>query len=77
MTRPTTRVLTLLEILQAGGTRNVGELVDRLGVEERTVRRYAVHLADLGIPVESVRGRYGGYRLAAGYRMPPLMLTDD
>lgn len=77
MTRPTTRVLTLLEILQAGGTRNVGELADRLGVEERTVRRYAVHLADLGIPVESVRGRYGGYRLAAGYRMPPLMLTDD
>jgi len=77
VTRPTTRVLTLLEILQAGGTRNVGELADRLGVEERTVRRYAVHLADLGIPVESVRGRYGGYRLAAGYRMPPLMLTDD
>jgi len=29
------------------------------------------------VPVESVRGRYGGYRLAPGYRMPPLMLTDD
>jgi predicted DNA-binding transcriptional regulator YafY len=29
------------------------------------------------VPVESVRGRYGGYRLGAGYRIPPLMLTDD
>jgi predicted DNA-binding transcriptional regulator YafY len=35
------------------------------------------HLIDLDVPVESVRGRYGGYRLAAGYRMPPLMLSDD
>lgn len=77
MTRPTTRVLALLEILQSGGTRTVGDLAARLGVDERTVRRYAIHLGDLGIPVRSVRGRYGGYRLGAGYRMPPLMLTDD
>ncbi len=49
----------------------------RLGVDERTVRRYVNHLLDLDVPVESVRGRYGGYRLAPGYRMPPLMLTDD
>jgi predicted DNA-binding transcriptional regulator YafY len=35
------------------------------------------HLIDLDVPVESVRGRYGGYRLAAGYRMPPLMLSDE
>jgi predicted DNA-binding transcriptional regulator YafY len=35
------------------------------------------HLVDLDVPVESVRGRYGGYRLASGYRLPPLMLTDD
>ncbi len=77
MTRPTARVLALLEILQSGGTRTVGELADRLGVDERTVRRYVVHLLDLDVPVRSVRGRYGGYRLATGYRMPPLMLTDE
>lgn len=77
MTRPTQRVLTLLEILQAGGTRTVGDLAERLGVDERTVRRYVGHLVDLDIPVQSVRGRYGGYRLAAGSRLPPLMLTDD
>jgi predicted DNA-binding transcriptional regulator YafY len=77
MTRPTARVLALLEILQAGGTRTVADLAGRLGVDERTVRRYAGHLIDLDIPVRSVRGRYGGYRLAPGYRMPPLMLTDE
>jgi predicted DNA-binding transcriptional regulator YafY len=77
MTRPTARVLSLLELLQSGGVRTVAELADRLGVDERTVRRYAGHLIDLDVPVESVRGRYGGYRLASGYRMPPLMLSDD
>lgn len=77
MTRPTARVLALLEILQNGGLRTVDDLADRLGVDERTVRRYVAHLLDLDVPVESVRGRYGGYRLSPGYRLPPLMLTDD
>lgn len=77
MTRPTARVLALLELLQAGGTRTAADLAERLGVDERTVRRYVEHLVDLGVPVESVRGRYGGIHLVPGYRMPPLMLTDD
>ncbi len=77
MARPTARVLSLLELLQSGGVRTVAELADRLDVDERTVRRYVDHLIDLDVPVESVRGRYGGYRLAPGYRMPPLMLSDD
>ncbi|MEU6143195.1 YafY family protein [Streptomyces sp. NPDC047081] len=77
MPRPTGRVLTLLELLQSGGTRTVAELAERLGVEGRTVRRYVDQLVELDVPVESVRGRYGGYRLAPGYRLPPLMLSDD
>ncbi|MGI5337899.1 helix-turn-helix transcriptional regulator [Streptomyces sp. CA-181903] len=77
MSRPTGRVLTLLELLRSGGTRTVAELADRLGVDGRTVRRYVSQLVDLDVPVESVRGRHGGYRLAPGYRLPPLMLGDD
>jgi predicted DNA-binding transcriptional regulator YafY len=77
MSRPTGRVLTLLELLQSGGTRTTAELADRLGVEGRTVRRYVDQLLDLDVPVEAVRGRYGGYRLAPAYRLPPLMLGDD
>jgi len=77
VSRPTARVLALLDLLQSGGTHPVRTLADRLGVDERTVRRYAEHLTDLGIPVQALRGRYGGYRLAPGYKLPPLMLTDD
>ncbi|MET9810428.1 helix-turn-helix transcriptional regulator [Streptomyces halstedii] len=77
MSRPTGRVLILLELLQAGGIRTVAELADRLGVDGRTVRRYVDQLVDLDVPVEAVRGRYGGYRLGSGYRLPPLMLSDD
>ncbi len=77
MTRPTARVLAMLELLQTGRQRTVADLAAALEVDERTVRRYAEHLADLGIPVESQRGRYGGYRLAPGHKLPPLMLTDD
>ena len=77
MVRPTARVLALLELLQAGGTRTVADLAQRLAVDERTVRRYVEHLRDLNVPVDAVRGRYGGYRLARHYRMPPLMLTDE
>ena len=77
MTTTTSRVLQLLELLQSADTRTVAELAERLAVNERTVRRYVQHLLDLEIPVESVRGRYGGYRIRAGYRMPPVILSDD
>ena len=78
MARPTVRVLALLELLQSSPrTRPLAELADHLGVDERTVRRYVDHLAELDVPVQSVRGRYGGIRLAPGYRMPPVMLTED
>jgi predicted DNA-binding transcriptional regulator YafY len=77
MAQPTTRVLALLELLQANRRMGGPELAERLGVDARTVRRDVHRLQDLGIPVEAERGRYGGYRLLPGYRLPPLMLTDD
>ena len=67
----------MLEVLQARGTVGGRELAEWLEVDPRTVRRYAVKLEELGIPVESERGPYGGYRLRPGFKLPPLMLTDD
>jgi predicted DNA-binding transcriptional regulator YafY len=67
----------MLELLQAHHRIRGTELAERLGIDERTVRRYAARLEDLGIPVVAERGRYGGYGLMPGYKLPPLMLTDD
>jgi predicted DNA-binding transcriptional regulator YafY len=77
VSQSTGRVLALLEVLQAQPGLTGPQLAERLGIDERTVRRYAAALADLGLPVRAGRGRYGGYRLAPGYRLPPLMLGDD
>jgi predicted DNA-binding transcriptional regulator YafY len=73
----TARILALLESLQAQPVATGRELADRLGIDPRTLRRYVAALQELGIPVEGQRGVGGGYRLRPGYRLPPLMLTDD
>jgi predicted DNA-binding transcriptional regulator YafY len=73
----TEKVLAMLELLQAQPGLTGPELARRLDVDGRTVRRYAGTLVDLGVPVQAERGRYGGYRLLPGYKLPPLMLTDD
>jgi predicted DNA-binding transcriptional regulator YafY len=74
---PTARLLELLELLQAQPLLTGRELSDRLEIDPRTVRRYVAALQRLGIPVEGQRGVGGGYRIRPGYRLPPLMLTDD
>ncbi|MBO0782722.1 MAG: YafY family transcriptional regulator [Ktedonobacteraceae bacterium] len=75
--RPTARVLTVLELLQSYGRMTGAELARRLEVDIRTVRQYIQTLVDMGIPVEAQRGRYGAYRLRAGYKLPPLIFTED
>lgn len=77
MYHPTTRVLTILELLQAHGTLNGAELADRLEVDRRTIRKYITMLQDLGIPVEATRGAGGGYSLRPGFKLPPLMFSEE
>jgi len=74
---PIMRVLTVLEVLQARDHVTGAELAERLEVDLRTVQRYIVRLKDLNIPVESSRGVGGAYRLKPGYRLPPLLLTNE
>lgn len=74
---PIMRVLTVLEILQSREHINGNELAERLEVSSRTVQRYIARLQDLCIPVEAVRGVGGFYRLKPGFRLPPLMFTDE
>src|SRR5437588_13133646 len=74
---PTTRVLTVLELLQSHQRLSGPDIAERLEVNPRTVRRYITMLQDLGIPVEAERGRYGTYRLRPGFKLPPLMFTEE
>jgi predicted DNA-binding transcriptional regulator YafY len=77
MQTPTARLLELLELLQARPLTTGREIAEQLEIDGRTVRRYVAALQALEIPVEGQRGVGGGYRVRPGYRLPPLMLSDD
>jgi predicted DNA-binding transcriptional regulator YafY len=71
------RMLRLLSLLQTHRFWPGGELAVRLDVSPRTLRRDIDRLRDLGYPVDATRGVAGGYQLAAGGTLPPLLLEDD
>jgi len=77
MAETTSRILTLLSLLQTHRQWPGGELAARLEVTERTLRRDIERLRELGYTVRATRGSAGGYRLEAGAHLPPLLLTDD
>ena len=77
MLTPTARLFELLELLQTQTVTTGREIADRLQIDPRTARRYVAALQALGIPVEGQRGVGGGYRIRPGFRLPPLMLSDD
>jgi predicted DNA-binding transcriptional regulator YafY len=77
VTETSSRLLTLLSLLQGRRDWAGSELADRLEVSRRTIRRDVERLRGLGYPVESLAGPAGGYRLRAGAAMPPLLLDDD
>jgi predicted DNA-binding transcriptional regulator YafY len=72
---PTGRALRALELLQARPGITAGQLAAQLEVTDRAARRYIAILREAGIPVESARGPYGGYRAGRGIRLPPLVFT--
>ena len=76
-TDPTERALRLLSLLQTHRFWPGEELTARLGVSARTLRRDVDRLRSLGYPVDATPGTAGGYRLAAGAHLPPLLLDDD
>ena len=76
-TSPTARALLTLELLQGHPGITADRLASRLGVTERATRRYVAILREAGIPVSSVSGRAGGYRLGRGLRLPPLMFSPE
>lgn len=72
---PTARALLALELIQGNPGITTDRLADKLGVSARAVRRQVGILREAGIPIESLRGPYGGYRVGRGLRPPPLMFS--
>jgi predicted DNA-binding transcriptional regulator YafY len=74
---PTARTLQLLSLLQIHKFWSGVELAERLKVSARTLRRDIERLRELGYPIDATPGVAGGYGLAAGAHMPPLVLDDE
>ena len=72
---PTARALLTLELIQGSPGITADRLAGKLGVSERAARRYVAILREADVPIESVRGPYGGYHVGRGVRLPPLMFT--
>ena len=77
MANTSSRTLRLLSLLQTHRFWSGTELAERLGVSVRTLRRDIDRLRELGYPVEAQRGVDGGYQLAAGAALPPLVIDDE
>ncbi len=77
MVSSSSRMLSLLSLLQTQRDWPGQVLAERLAVTPRTVRRDVDRLRELGYQISSVRGPDGGYRLAAGSELPPLLFDDE
>jgi predicted DNA-binding transcriptional regulator YafY len=72
---PAARALVAFELIQNNPGIRAHRLAERLSVTERAARRYVTTLREADLPIESVTGPYGGYRVGRSLRLPPLMFT--
>ncbi len=77
MANVATRLLSLIMMLQSRPSWKASELAKELKVSERTIHRYMGMLEEMGIPLYTERGRYGGFSLVRGYKLPPLIFTAE
>jgi predicted DNA-binding transcriptional regulator YafY len=77
MSNVATRLLSLILLLQSRPSWKAAELADELHVSERTIHRYMSMLEEMGIPIYSERGPYGGFSLVRGYKLPPLIFSAE
>ncbi|MBN2149654.1 MAG: YafY family transcriptional regulator [Anaerolineales bacterium] len=77
MTTTATRLITLIMLLQNRPHQKATALADALGVSVRTLHRYMNMLEEMGLPIYTERGPYGGFSLVRGYKMPPLIFSPE
>jgi len=69
--------MSLILLLQSRPSWKAAELAEELGVSERTIHRYMSMLEEMGIPIYSERGPYGGFSLVRGYKLPPMVFSAE
>ena len=77
MTKPASRLITLIMLLQNRPNQKAADLAAELGVSVRTLHRYFTQMDEMGIPIFAERGPCGGFSLVRGYKMPPLVFTPE
>jgi predicted DNA-binding transcriptional regulator YafY len=77
MPNSATRLIHLIMLLQRQPNQKAADLAAQLDVSPRTLHRYVGMLEEMGLPVYTERGPYGGFSLTRGYKMPPLMLSPE
>ena len=77
MANVATRLLSMILLLQSRPSWKASELAQEFNVSERTVHRYIIMLEEMGIPIYSERGPYGGFSLVRGYKLPPLLFSAE
>src|ERR1700691_6519257 len=77
MASTSSRTLRLLSLLQTRRYWPGEELAAQLRISPRTLRRDVDRLRELGYPIQAQRGVAGGYQLAAGTALPPLVVDDE
>ncbi|SFB86375.1 HTH domain-containing protein [Polaromonas sp. OV174] len=69
------RLFQLVQLIRGRRLSTAAFLAQRLEVSERTVYRDVADLQHQGVPIEGEAGV--GYRLGAGFDLPPLMFSED
>jgi predicted DNA-binding transcriptional regulator YafY len=69
------RLFQIVQLIRGRRLSTAGFLAERLEVSERTVYRDVAELMAQGVPIEGEAGV--GYRMNAGFDLPPLMFTKD
>jgi predicted DNA-binding transcriptional regulator YafY len=77
MSNVATRLLSMIFLFQSRRQWTVSDLSEELDVSDHTVHRYISMLEDMGIPLYSERGPYGGFSLLRTYKLPPLIFTPQ
>jgi len=77
MANASTRLITLIMLLQRQPNQKATQLAEELDVSVRTIHRYINMLEEIGIPIYAERGPLCGFSIVRGYKMPPLMLSSE